>query len=110
MFLIANLPKGVPIVRYAKLPASMKHALVVRVLPASNVEIGDLDPSLEESEPRPDRIQWVLDSAKSLTGAGSRESILEQPSPSEAHRVTQSRPMALAGLSPTNWGGRLCGE
>jgi hypothetical protein len=67
---ITHLAKVVPIVRCPKQSAGMKHASVVRVLPALHTQTGEIEPTREETEPPPIRIQWVRQSATSPTGAG----------------------------------------
>jgi hypothetical protein len=58
---------------------------------------------LEETEPTPVRIRWVRQSAPSPTGVGSRETRLQQPSPFEARRDPQPRPIPWAKLGPPSW-------
>src|SRR5262245_43023013 len=56
---MAHLAKAVPIVRSPKPSAWMKHALVVGVLPPLTAQTGELEPTLEETEPPPVRIRRV---------------------------------------------------
>ena len=102
---MAHLAKAVPIVRCPKQSAGMKHASVVRVLPALHAQTGEIEPTWEETEPPPTRIRWVRQSATSPTGAGSREPRRQQSSAFESHRVPQPQPMPWARLNPTHWKG-----
>jgi hypothetical protein len=98
VYRMAYLATVVPIVRETEQSAWMKHASVV-LTHAHHVDRWG-EPRSGETESAPVRIRWVRQSDKSLTGVGSRETGLQQPSPFEAHRDPQPQPIRWAKPGP----------